>query len=194
MENKIATLLKQISPNVPLPPADMALCEQYFEYITFARNSIVEAEGKLPQYLYFIVSGYMRLFHYNEEGDEVTSLLASPGNFITSFLSFVNNRTSQENTECITDCELFRIKGDHLRELIAKSEKFKDFSLVIFENAISHSNQRANDLATLKASKRYEKLMAEQPHLLQNVPIQYIASYLGVKPQSLSRIRAQLIK
>jgi CRP/FNR family transcriptional regulator, anaerobic regulatory protein len=81
-----------------------------------------------------------------------------------------------------------------LVELIDKNQNFKQFSLVIFEHAISNNQIRANDFATLTAELRYKKLIEQQPEIIQNVPIQYIASYLGKKPQSLSRIRKQLIK
>ena len=81
-----------------------------------------------------------------------------------------------------------------LVELIDKNENFKNFSLIIFEQAMASTNIRANDLATLTAELRYKKLLEMQPEIIQNVPVQYIASYLGMKPQSLSRIRKQLIK
>jgi CRP/FNR family transcriptional regulator, anaerobic regulatory protein len=77
--------------------------------------------------------------------------------------------------------------------LIDKSENFKKFSLIIFEQAIASGSKRADELATLNAEQRYIKLLEQQPEILQNIPIQYIASYLGIKPQSLSRIRRQII-
>ncbi len=79
-------------------------------------------------------------------------------------------------------------------ELIDKNENFKKFSLVIFEQAATTNQIRANDFATLTAELRYKKMVEHQPEIIQHVPIQYIASYLGIKPQSLSRIRKQMIK
>jgi ribosomal protein L10 len=78
--------------------------------------------------------------------------------------------------------------------LIDKSENFKKLSLAIFEQSVATTQLRANDFATLTAELRYKKLVEQEPELIQNVPVQYIASYLGIKPQSLSRIRKQLIK
>jgi hypothetical protein len=65
---------------------------------------------------------------------------------------------------------------------------------VIFEQSVATTQIRANDFATLTAELRYKKLIDNQPEIIQHVPIQYIASYLGIKPQSLSRIRKQIIK
>lgn len=190
----LKNLIDIISQTIPLTETDVKLCDTYFELITLSKNSIIEEQDKIPQYLYFIASGFMRLFYYDENGDEVTSHISSTNNFFASFLSFINQKKAKENTECITDCELLRISRPNLVTLIDSSENFKKFSLIIFEQAIASTEIRANDLATLVAEQRYKKLMETQPTILQNVPIQYIASFLGIKPQSLSRIRRQIIK
>lgn len=189
----LKNLIDTISQTVSLTETDIQLCDTYFELVTTAKNSIIEEQDKIPQYLYFIVSGFMRLFYYDENGDEVTSHISSANNFLASFLSFINQKRAKENVECITECELLRISRPDLVTLIERSENFKKFSLIIFEQAIASAEIRANDLATLAAEQRYKKLMENQPTILQNVPIQYIASFLGIKPQSLSRIRRQII-
>jgi CRP/FNR family transcriptional regulator, anaerobic regulatory protein len=179
---------------VKLTDNDIEFCKQYFELKSMPKNNIVEEENRVPKHLYFITNGFMRLFYYDDNGDEVTTLIASPNKLITSFLNFIHEKKSNENLECITDCEFYRIERSKLLELIHKSENFKQFSLVIFEQAMASSQIRANDFATLTAELRYKKLIKQQPEIIQNVPIQYIASYLGIKPQSLSRIRKQMIK
>jgi CRP/FNR family transcriptional regulator, anaerobic regulatory protein len=190
----INNLFSLIEKQVPLTESDKAFCTPYFELYSCSKNSLVEEENKVPTYLYFINKGFMRLFYYDDNGDEVTTLIASPNKFITPFLDFIHQKKSKENVECITDVELYRIERHKMMELINKNENFKQFSLVIFEHAISNNQTRANDFATLTAELRYKKLIEQQPEIIQNVPIQYIASYLGIKPQSLSRIRKQLIK
>lgn len=179
---------------IKLTESDIDFCKQYFELKSLTKNNIAEEENKVPKCLYFITKGFMRLFYCDGNGDEVTTLIASPNRFITSFLNFIHEKKSNENLECITDCEFYRIERNKLLELIDKSENFKKFSLVIFEQAIATTQIRANDFATLTADLRYKKLIEQQPEIIQNVPIQYIASYLGIKPQSLSRIRKQMIK
>jgi CRP/FNR family transcriptional regulator, anaerobic regulatory protein len=159
-----------------------------------SKNTIIEEENKVPGYLYFIVNGYMRLFYYDEQGDEVTTFLATPNKYITSFLDFIHDKKTNQNLECITDCELYKIERNTLRKLIDTNMGFQKYSLFIFQESLAINEQRANDFATLSAEARYKKLMYIQPEIIQNVPIQYIASYLGIKPQSLSRIRKQMIK
>ena len=173
---------------------DVEFCSPFFEFITLSKNELAEEENNIPKYLYFLTKGYMRLFYYDEVGDENTIYIASPNNFVTPFLDFIHQKVTNQNLECICDCELFRIERLKLAELIDKNENFKTFSLSIFENAFAITNARANDLATLSAELRYKKLIEQEPHIIQNVPVQYIAFYLGIKPQSLSRIRKQIIK
>lgn len=186
--------LKLFESYVKLTESDVEFCKQYFELTSLPKNKIAEEENKVPTHLYFIINGFMRLFYYDENGDEVTTFIVSPNNFITPFLDFIHQKKSNLNLECITDCECYRIERSNLVELIDKNENFKNFSLVIFEQAMATTNIRANDFATLTAELRYKKLLDQQPEIIQNVPVQYIASYLGIKPQSLSRIKKQIFK
>jgi CRP-like cAMP-binding protein len=179
---------------VKLTDKDIDICKQYFEYKSLPKNNIVEEENTVPKHLYFITKGFMRLFYYDDNGDEITTHIESQNQFITSFTNFIREIKSNENLECITNCEFYKIERSKLIELIDKNENFKNFSLVIFEQAAARTQIRANDFATLTADLRYKKLVEQQPEIIQNVPIQYIASYLGIKPQSLSRIRKQIIK
>jgi CRP/FNR family transcriptional regulator, anaerobic regulatory protein len=186
-------LIEAISKKIILTEEDKQLCASYFELVTSAKNTVLEQQDKIPRYLYFVSAGFMRLFYADDNGAEATTYFGTPGDFIASFLSFINGAKAKESVACITDCEILRILKTDLTELISKSDNFKQFSLIIFEQAIGAAEKRANDLATLNAGQRYRKLMEQQPEILQHIPIQYIASFLGIKPESLSRIRRQII-
>jgi len=187
-------LLRIVKEKVSVTDADILLCKQYFEPVLFPKNRIIEEEGKIPQYLYFIVSGFMRLFHYNSSGDEITSHINCPPGFITSYFNFINQTKSTDNLECITACELLRINKNDLDTLTSKSDAFKDFSIQVFQQSITYNETRSKELATLTAEDRYKNLIDNYPQILHNVPLQYIASFLGMNSKSLSRIRKQLIK
>jgi CRP-like cAMP-binding protein len=186
-------LIEQISRHALLSAADIALCEAYFQPLQAAKGKVLEPQGVVPTHLYFVGEGVVRLYYTDAEGDEVSTHLAQPGEFVASFLSLIQATPARENVACVSDCQLLSISKPDLQALIAASEPFKQFSLLIFEQAMAASAQRANDLATLSAEQRYKKLLAEHPLLLQKVPVQIIASYLGIQPESLSRIRRQLL-
>ncbi|MCA6068019.1 Crp/Fnr family transcriptional regulator [Chryseobacterium sp. RG1] len=187
-------LIQLILQKIKLSDKEIDLCVHYFEPVLYAKNVVLEKEDKIPNYLYFVVSGFVRLFHYNEKGDEITTHINCPPGFITAYSHFVNQTKSDQNLECITECELLRIKKVDLDLLIQESPAFKDFSFLVFQQSLSYNEKRSKELATLSAEKRYLKLLNEHPEILHNVPMQYIASFLGMNPKSLSRIRKQIIK
>lgn len=166
---------------------------KYFEPVVFSKNTVIEEAGKIPQYLYYIVSGYLRLFYTDQNGNEVTTHINCPPGFFTSYSEFIDGRVSENKVECITDCELLRISKTDLDLLIHESQAMKDFSISVFQQSITYNENRSKALSVLNAEQRYLKLMEEYPEIIQNVPIQYIASFLGMKPESLSRIRRKII-
>tara|TARA_R110000868_G_scaffold409532_1_gene695229 strand:- start:70 stop:645 length:576 start_codon:yes stop_codon:yes gene_type:complete len=187
-------LINLISQSVTIADKDKVLCKQFFEPVLFPKNRIVEEEGSIPKHLYFVVSGFVRLFHYNDKGDEVTTHINCPPGFITSYFNFINKTKSNENLECITECELLKITKENLDILIQQSTAFKDFSILVFQESLAYNENRSKELATLTAEQRYQKLLDNYPAILHNVPLQYIASFLGMNPKSLSRIRKEIIK
>ena len=187
-------LIHLITQRVNLSTQEREWCAASFEPVSITKNTIIEKAGKVPEYLYFIVSGSLRIFHLNEKGEEITTHINCPPGFITSYFNYINQVPSDENLESITDCQLLRITKTNLEELIDKSPAFKDFSISVFQESISYNENRSRELATLTAEQRYLKLIKEYPDILQNVPLQYIASFLGMNPKSLSRIRKQVIR
>jgi CRP-like cAMP-binding protein len=181
-----------ISMDFPVSEEDMAWCKTCFEQVSFPKNHIVEEEGKIPEHLYFIVSGFMRLFHYHENGNEITTHINCPPGFITSYSNFINQTKTNDYLECITECDLLRITKQNLDLLTLNSPVFKDFSISVFQQSLAYNEKRSMELATLTAEQRYKKLIEGHPDIVRHVPVQYIASFLGMKPESLSRIRRQM--
>jgi len=185
-------LIKYISEYVKISDLDIELLTHFFKYERFSKSTVLEKENTIAQKLYFIKSGFIRTF-YNENEEEITTQIVGNNNFITGFNSFVTGTPSQDNVKCITECEVFYISKTDYDFLTQKSSTWGVFCKKIYEKAISFNLQRTNDLLTLSAEKRYLKLMFDQPEVIQNVPIQYIASYIGIKSESLSRIRKKII-
>lgn len=185
--NCIAKLVKK-----PDNTNDILLLERVFKKAVFTKGTLIEKENSIAQHLYFISNGYIRTY-YLEEGNEVTTQVLGKNNFITSFESFVMHTISNENIQCVTDCEVLFITKSDYTKLNNESTFWASFCKQLYEKTISFHRQRINDLLTLTAEKRYLKLLDKQPEVIQNIPIQYIASYIGVKPESLSRIRKKII-
>lgn len=185
-------LYQILERHVHLSAEDKQLCVEAFEPLELSGATIIEELGKAPQYLYFVHQGILRSFYYDNKGEEANSQLVGPGSWSTLFLDFIHQLPSKEQLQSLTSCQLLRISHSNLRELIDKNERFKVFSLVIFEQAMKAAQERANDLANLTAEERYKKWLAQPLHWLALVPIKHVASYLGIKSESLSRIRRQI--
>nr|WP_315026850.1 Crp/Fnr family transcriptional regulator [uncultured Chryseobacterium sp.] len=185
--------LQYIRSEHDFTPEEIKAVLQYFEPVIFPKNTVIEKAGKIPEYLYYIVSGYLRLFYEDENGNEVTTHINCPPGFFTSYFHFINKTISGDNVECITECELLKISKENLDILVSKSQAMKDFSISVFQKSITYNENRSRELSVLSAEQRYLKLMNDYPEIIQNVPIQYIASFLGMKPESLSRIRRKII-
>lgn len=186
-------LLQYIGSEHNFSQEETEAVKRYFEPVKFSRNTIIEEAGKIPGYLYYIVSGYLRLFYTDQNGNEVTTHINCPPGFFTSYSHFINATISEDYVECITDCELLRITKKDLDNLVRESQTMKDFSISVFQQSIAYNENRSRELSVLNAEERYLKLIKDYPEIIQNVPIQYIASFLGMKPESLSRIRRKII-
>lgn len=186
-------LLQYIRSNHDFSQREIEMIQLYFEPVSFSKNTVIEDEGKVPDYLYYIVSGYLRLFYIDENGNEVTTHINCPPGFFTAYFHFINKTVSDHHVECITDCELLRITKENLDHLVKESQAMKDLNISVFQHSIAYNENRSRELSALNAEQRYLKLLKDYPEIIQHVPIQYIASFLGMKPESLSRIRRKII-
>src|SRR5680860_49355 len=177
---------------VDIPDVDQEICRTYFKPSTVKKDTILAPSSKVPEYHNFIVSGYMRNYFVDEKGQEVTTDINDGPRFFTSYDSFIHRTVSKENLHCITDCELLQITRDEVDITAKIGVTQQDYTVQILQQQLEKNKQRAVDLTTLSAEQRYLKLLQNHPSILQNIPLKYIASYLGINPGSLSRIRREL--
>lgn len=177
---------------VDIPEVDQASCRIHFKPLMVKKDTIILSTGKIPAYHNFIVSGYMRNYYEDERGQEITTDINDGPRFFTSYDHFMHRTPSKENLHCITDCELLQISRDDV-DLTAKTGiTQQEYTIQILQQQLEKNKQRAVDLTTLSAEQRYLKLIKNHPKIIQNIPLKYIASYLGINPGSLSRIRKEL--
>ena len=180
-----------VSKYIPLNEVSIQIIENTFQYVKVKKNIMLEVENKTTKYLYFIISGYIRVF-YTKNGEERTTQINCPSRFITSFQSFISQNLAYDNVQTISECDLLRITKTDLDQLNEQIENWGIFGEKIYEQALIYNEERTRDMILLNAEERYIKLMQTHPDIIQNVPLQYIASYIGIKPESLSRIRRQI--
>jgi len=176
----------------PISESEMAVCREYMRPFQVAKGEFLSKENKIPRYHNFIVSGHVRKYHFDDNHEEVTVDMNDGPRFFTSYAHFVNRSISNENLECITDCEVLKVSRNDV-DLMAKNSIGQiEYTVAIMHQALEDTKQRMIDRSTLSAEERYLKLLRNQPEIVRQYPMKHIASYLGIQPGSLSRIRKEL--
>lgn len=111
---------------------------------------------------------------------------------MTSLIGFYKDVPAQENIRALVKGQIWVISKNAVLRLINEIPKFKDFYIAILEWHICTIDKSRNELIMLTAEQRYDKMLKDEPHLLQHIPLQYLAYILGVTPRHLSRIRKKI--
>ncbi len=165
--------------------------EKYFELKNYSKKDFIIEENTKSSDFYLILEGIVRTHHISKLGEEITTDILGKGELVCSMYSLLKNEKSFESSQCISDCKICIISEESFEQLCALNPKWYQLGMKFLKNDILKKEERIRGFAKLKANERYQKLMTEKPLIIQNVPIIYIASYLGMKPESLSRLRSQ---
>jgi len=161
------------------------------QILQLGKNEAFVDAGKVANHIAFVRSGYLRVY-FNKDGDEITRDISSEKSFMTSLTSFITKKPSFEIVSTITECELLLISRKDLNYLYQNYNNWQMIGRRVVEEMFVRLQKRVYSLLTTSAEERYIQLMKERPDILKNTPLQYIASYLGITSQSLSRLRRKI--
>ncbi len=182
---------KYIESRVSLTMADWEMIKDASEEQVFEANTLILETGKVCRYLYYLNEGLLRYFDWID-GEEKVKFFTFPDQLFTSQQSFPNQTRTRENIQTIEKSQVLAIPFDRVQHLF---EHIKNWSLfirgVILEVSLdTESLLRASQNQT--AEERYKTLLNDSPEYLQRIPLKYLASFLGIAPESLSRIRKKI--
>ena len=162
-----------------------------FERRQLKKGDYFLTSGTICREMAFIETGYLRMFNI-ADGKEITFWIGNDGRFITSLSSFVFESPNFWNIQAVTDCSLQVInRKDHF-ELCKQQAKWLEFDNVLLARSFALLEQSMFAHLHTTAQQRFEALLEENPSLFNHVPLQYIASMLGITPETLSRLRKNL--
>jgi CRP-like cAMP-binding protein len=183
-------LKNYINSQIDISEAELEIILSNFQELTLAEGRFALRRGQLATNHYFVVSGGLRIY-FDHNGKEITSWIALENDFFTDLSSLKNRAPSRFNIQAMEDTILLTIKADKMEELYKKIPSWQQFGRQISEANFLKLIDNITGFQTMTAEERYLNAM-KTPELLQRVPLKYLASFLGITPTSLSRLRKKI--
>lgn len=176
---------------VKLDADERAFLEEHIPMVQYSKGDMILTEGKLARTIYFVVQGCVRLF-YNNNGNDRTAFFYTEGKFICAGESYTFDVPARENFQALEDSVIMHFSKDLNEKLLARSPKFEVLARIATEDELITCQRVIESFVSKSAEERYNELLEQHADLFQRAPQQYIASYLGVSPETLSRIKKRV--
>lgn len=180
---------KTFLSHLSLPEKELKELATISEYKIIQKGNYFIREGQIPHKMAFVIKGLFRYVYTHENGNEFTKNIIAEKNFISSYSAMIYNTPSYFSVEALEDAEIFEIDYADWLDIKEKNPFWNAFLVRVLEKAFCTKEKRERELLLLDAEKRYEIFTAEFPNIENRVSQQIIASYLGIQPESLSRLR-----
>lgn len=169
--------------------------QRYFEWsktqpdqITIPRNEYISKAGQIEHYLYLVTDGAIRAIYISKE-EEFTVRFGYKGSVIASLDSFITGKPSQFYLQAIRKTTVIRLERKSYLEFIKSSPEIAEVHMELMNDLLNSMLDREIDLLTSSPLERYNRIIERSPQVFQEVPMKYIASYLRMTPETLSRLR-----
>ena len=186
-------LTQYLQKILPMPLEKAELIASTFHYKYVPKGTFLIEEGKTCNTSHFIAAGCARMYTYDIDGNDVTTMVFSNAMFANDFYSFFKRIPALESVVTMSDCETFYLSFEELQNNFHTIPEFREFGRMMLINGSAGLKQRMLSMIQQTGEQRYTHLMETNPEVFQHIPLKNIATYLGVTDTSLSRIRKNLI-
>ncbi len=188
MTEDIENLIKLFNDQVELTPSERELLKTHWsKRKSLKRNDFLISKGEVEKYLYYISEGTVRIYFPNFE-EEICVGFGSPNTLICSFPSFIKGLPSDYYIQAIKKCCVLKISKDQFDYICNQSPAINKCWQIFIQEALLGKIERETEMLTFTPKQRLERILKRSPKLFQNIPKKYIASYLRMSPETLSRI------
>lgn len=165
----------------------------YFKEKHFKSGALLLEAGDVAHQVFFVLKGSLRQYYVDEAGDERTCHFTFDNEFVTDLESFSRQDGSSTSIKALSATTCLCITCSDLKVLLKESPEVSEFFRKLVERIAARSMQRTRSFLYFSPEKQFMELLEEQPEIFQHVPQRYIAQYLGIAPESLSRIKKRLM-
>jgi CRP-like cAMP-binding protein len=182
---------KHLQDNYQVSDKEWDDMKEYIDPITVKKNEYFVREGKVCRRMGFIADGVLR-FCMNRDGEDITCYFVSENGFAGDPDSFYARKPSDKNVQALTDCLLMTMSYDNYNKLGKAFPRFEVIMRLIDHKVMMDLMTQRDFIQHADAATKYQKFIESYPHILRRVPLSYIASFLGITQQSLSRLRKDI--
>ena len=163
-----------------------------YKLVNFKKGDFLLKEGQVEKKYWFIESGFVRSYIIDTEGNDITFNLYSSKDVVIDYPSIFFFSPTRENIQALTDCVCWEITFQDFQEMFNSIPNFREQQRGLLVGSYFALKQHSISLIADEAKERYLRLLKEKPHIIQNVSLKHIATFLGITDTSLSRIRKEI--
>ena len=187
-------LHKSIQEHVSLSEEEWELCKNNFRPKRMLKRQFLLQEGDVCRELTFVEKGALYSHSVDSKGDRNVLRFAFDGWWMADLQSFFTDTPSTLNIEILEDSELLVLDRRNHEKLLKAIPAYERYHRIILQNAYIAAQQRLENALGRTAEEKYSRLLAHNPEFMHRVPLNLVASYLGMSPETLSRVRRQMIQ
>lgn len=193
-QSALNTIIAAIKNIAPISESDIELLVSILKSKTVKKNEYLLKEGEVCRNTYFLVSGFFRMYYIDIEGNEINYRFVPKNNFFVDFQSFLTQKPSHFYWQAMQDAEVLILPYREIQNAYTISTTWNNFGRLMAEHVYLQLNDRVEMLLFMKPEERYLYLLNTRPELFTQVSQFHLSSYLGIKPESLSRLRKRIYK
>jgi len=173
---------------------DLTPIGRLFSNTALKKNDYLLKMNQYAKSIHFVKNGYLRVFAYNESGEkEITQWISNQGMFLTDLSSFIFDNRSRWNIQALSNCELYTISKENYQSIGNYVENWAELEKLFIAKCFITLENRVFSQLSMTAEEKVKNLFELNPDVFLQVPLQYIASMLGMTPETLSRVRRKMI-
>ena len=186
------TFKETICSIIQMSSLDFELLLPLLKKRTVKKQDYILREGEVCKDLFFLINGFVRMYYIDFDGNEINYRFTGKSNFFVDFQSFLTQKPSRYYWQAMQDSELFILPYKDVQQIYHTSPAWNNFGRLMAEHVYLQLNERVDMLLFMKPEERYLYLLTKQPYLFNQVSQSHLSSYMGIKPESLSRLRKRL--